>query len=114
MSCSRCQSGGYWSTWWESARSVTLTATAAKAAHRVTTATRTMATRTMATPTASTATEVTAIPTEVTVTPTEVTATPTEVTATPTEVTATPTEVTVDTAATGTPMAREAGAEAEA
>lgn len=43
----------YWSTWWVSALSVTLTHTAAKAAHLMSTVTRTTAT-----PTASIATEV--------------------------------------------------------
>ena len=54
LSCSPCLSEAYWSTWWGSALSVTLTPTAAKAAHHMTTATRTTAT-----PMASTATGVT-------------------------------------------------------
>lgn len=53
--CSRCLSEAYWSTWWVSALSATLTPTVAKAARHMTTVTRTTAT-----PTASTATEVTA------------------------------------------------------
>ena len=50
--CSRCLLEAYWSTWWVSARSVTLTLMAVKAAHRMS-----MDTRTTDTHTASTATE---------------------------------------------------------
>lgn len=56
VSCSRCLSEVCWSTWWVSALSVTLTPTAAKAAHLMTTVTRTMATPTVSTATAVTAT----------------------------------------------------------
>lgn len=70
VSCSRCLSEVYWSTWWVSARSVTLTPTAAKAAHLMTTVTRTMATPTASTATAATATLTAATGTAGTDTPT--------------------------------------------